>query len=179
MEKETARLRPLEEDDLLDLYAIRSHPAVAAQFFNWRPITRTGQAEWYESIRQASDRLAFVLVGADPTTQGRTEAQVDIVIGFGQIVNIDHRNGTCEVGGFMILPRLQKRGYGSQLISLLLDFCENQIGIRKVYLEALAGNEAIKLYAKLGFKTEGVLVQHVWKDGAWRNVVLMALFTDE
>ena len=179
MKSENLKLRPVEEDDLLDLYVIRSDPAVAAQFFDWRPVTRTGQREWYESIR-APDKLAFVLVGADPTAQGRTEQNQHIVIGFGQIVDIDHRNGTCEVGGFMIRPRLQKRGFGEELVKRILSFCAKDIGMRKVYLEVFEDNEvAIGVYAGLGFKPEGVREAHVWKDGSWRNILMMSLFCDE
>lgn len=180
MKSENLKLRPVEEDDLLDLYVIRSDPAVAAQFFDWRPVTRTGQREWYESIRRAPDKLAFVLVGADPTAQGRTEQSQHIVIGFGQIVDIDHRNGTCEVGGFMIRPRLQKRGFGEELIKRILSFCAKDIGMRKVCLEVFEDNEvAIEIYKKVGFRIEGTLETHVWKDGSWRNVLMMALFCDE
>jgi len=174
-----ATLRPLEEADLPTLYNMRSDPAVAAQFFNWRPITRTGQVEWYENIRRAPDKLAFVLVGADPTAQGRSAQLQKIVLGFGQISNLDYRNGPCEVGGFMIRPHLQRRGYGRKLVKGIVDFCFEEIGVPKVYLEVLAENKvAIALYVSLGFKTAGVWERHVWKDGGWRDVVLMELFCD-
>ena len=80
----------------------------------------------------------------------------------------------------MILPTLQRRGYGRKLVKGIVDFCFEEIGVPKVYLEVLAENKgAIALYVSLGFKAVGVWKRHVWKDGGWRNVVLMERFRDE
>jgi len=167
------RLRPLESSDLGFLHGLRSDSDIACGFFAWRPITQSQQEKWYDS---AMKDLAKVLFIAEIVRLETVEPHGRI--GFCQVADIDHRNGTAEVGGFMISKSSQGRGYGSKMIDMLVEFCFNDIGLRKLYLEVFANNIAVGVYKKLGFMIEGTLKEHVWKSGCWQDVLIMSKFRE-
>ena len=174
------KLRPVEKDDLAILYRMRI--ANDHAFYGWRPITMTGQREWFEAISHDLTKEAFVLVREPGSIDGddEFEKQFGIDIGFCQVVDIDHRNGTAEVGGFMIDGACQQQGYGSAMIDMLVEFCFNDIGLRKLYLEVFASNNnVVRIYEKLEFSIEGILKEHVWKNGHWQDVLIMAKYRSQ
>lgn len=165
LSKDTVELRLLEEVDLAAVHAMRSENAES--FFGWEPLRASRQRQWFESIVNDPSKLAFVLV----------LKSAGYPIGYCQVTGIDHRNKRAEVGGFMIRREHRRKGYGLAMVEMLADFCLVEIGLRKLYLEVFTDNEAaILVYKKAGFAVEGVRKQHVWKDGRWRDVLLMARF---
>jgi RimJ/RimL family protein N-acetyltransferase len=61
-------------------------------------------------------------------------------------------------------------------VRLVVNYAFNQLGLRRIYLEVLADNaSAIRLYEKCGFKVEGTLRRHVFKDGKLKDVLIMAV----
>jgi RimJ/RimL family protein N-acetyltransferase len=61
-----------------------------------------------------------------------------------------------------------------------MGFCFSQLGLNKVYLDVWEENQrAIKCYLKCGFKEEGVLREHVRKDGRYHNKVIMSVLRQE
>ena len=165
----TIRLRPVEREDLEALYLMRNESQDA--FLSWQPVSYVGQSEWLDRIRHDENKMAFSLVEADPANLlGR-------LVGFCQIVDIDFRNGTAEIGGFMVATKVRGRGYGHAMVEMLTHFCFVTMGIRKASLTVLASNDvAIQIYEQAGFVCEGTLEKHVWKDGKWRDVLIMSKF---
>ncbi|WP_044935272.1 GNAT family N-acetyltransferase [Pseudobutyrivibrio sp. LB2011] len=62
----------------------------------------------------------------------------------------------------------------------LLDKAFNEYGLHRVYLTVLADNErAIHLYEKCGFKKEGQLRKHIYKDGKYVDWCLYGILAEE
>jgi diamine N-acetyltransferase len=56
----------------------------------------------------------------------------------------------------------------------------SELNLRRIYLRVFAENEgAILLYRRLGFEQEGCLRQHVYKNGRYRDVLVMALLRSD
>jgi len=74
----------------------------------------------------------------------------------------------------------RSEGYGSAAVRLMVQYAFKDLGLHRLYLEALSDNEhAVKLYEKCGFKVEGRLRKHVYKEGEFKDVLLMGLCVED
>lgn len=63
---------------------------------------------------------------------------------------------------------------------ILLDKAFNEYGLNKVFLTVLADNiRAQKLYEKCGFKHEGTLKKHIFKDGKYVDWLLYGILAED
>ena len=66
------------------------------------------------------------------------------------------------------------RGYGKEALSLVCDFCFQQLGCHRLKVSVLDFNEAaIACYTACGFVREGVLREEVFRNGTFHDVILM------
>ncbi len=72
------------------------------------------------------------------------------------------------------------KGYAKHASLLLLDKAFNEYELHRVFLTVLADNDkAIHLYERCGFKKEGQLRQHIFKDGKYVDWCLYGILADE
>ncbi len=68
------------------------------------------------------------------------------------------------------------KGYGQDACRVLVEYAFRNLNLRKVCLHVLADDErAVGAYRNAGFVEEGRLREHDWYDGAYRDVLLMAV----
>jgi RimJ/RimL family protein N-acetyltransferase len=54
----------------------------------------------------------------------------------------------------------------------------NNLGLQRIWLTVLSSNiPAIKMYEKLGFEFEGTMRNALYKDGEFRNLMIMGLIS--
>jgi RimJ/RimL family protein N-acetyltransferase len=106
--------------------------------------------------------------------------EADDVVGWCDIVRLDME--TFRHGwrlGMGLLPAMRGRGIGRRLAEAAIAAARAQ-GAERIELDVFASNRrAIALYEKLGFVQEGVKRRARKLDGAYDDVVLMALLTDD
>jgi ribosomal protein S18 acetylase RimI-like enzyme len=74
-----------------------------------------------------------------------------------------------------LLPEFRGRGLGGRLMRQALDAAQTY-GLHRIELTVRENNaNAITLYRKLGFETEGLLRDAIKVDGVYENVLLMAV----
>jgi ribosomal protein S18 acetylase RimI-like enzyme len=77
--------------------------------------------------------------------------------------------------GVALLPEFRGQGLGGRLMRQALDAAQTY-GLHRIELTVRENNaNAIALYRKLGFETEGLLRDAIKVDGVYENVVLMAV----
>jgi ribosomal protein S18 acetylase RimI-like enzyme len=77
--------------------------------------------------------------------------------------------------GVALLPEFRGQGFGVRLMRQTLDAARS-FGLHRVELTVREDNKnAIALYRKIGFETEGLMRDAIKVDGVCENVVLMAL----
>lgn len=80
--------------------------------------------------------------------------------------SVNWRNRTCMVGWFIGDKDMRGRGYGSDMIKLLLSICFDELDMHKVSLAVFSYNEAaVRLYERLGFAREAVYREQVFARG--------------
>lgn len=72
------------------------------------------------------------------------------------------------------------KGYGTELVVLLLNWLFNQRNMHRAWLTVQADNHrAIHVYEKIGFVHEGTYRQHNFYDGAWHDERLYGIIANE
>jgi UDP-4-amino-4,6-dideoxy-N-acetyl-beta-L-altrosamine N-acetyltransferase len=170
IEGKRVQLRPMEVADADDVLRWRSDPEILQQLFAEDPPTREGHLRWFANVQERDDRLEFIII----------ERVVGRPIGTIGLSNIDRKNQRAEFGILIGEADARRKGYGREASELILRYAFDDLGLHRVYLQALANNAlAIKLYESLNFQLEGILRQHVFKRGAFRDVVVMAILRAE
>jgi UDP-4-amino-4,6-dideoxy-N-acetyl-beta-L-altrosamine N-acetyltransferase len=161
------KLRAIEEDDLPTLAKWRSSESSYPFFHEYQPISLASQREWFAAQRNKTEDVNFAVSALDGT-----------LVGTISLIGIDGRNRRAEMGRVFIGDeQLRHAGMGREMTFLAIEYAFDHLNVDKLTCEVLSGNgPARELYAKFGFKEEGVLRQHVFKSGRFLDVVLMALF---
>nr|MBA3656411.1 GNAT family N-acetyltransferase [Gemmatimonadaceae bacterium] len=74
---------------------------------------------------------------------------------------------------------LDRPGIGSRMEAAAIDYAFGELGVEKLWCEVLSTNpKVIALHRKVGFVVEGVFRNHYLIDGAFADVVRLALFRD-
>ena len=90
------------------------------------------------------------------------------------VTRLDWKNRVGELA-IMIGAPYRGRGYGGEAMSLLCDFCFQEMNLHKLKVSVLAFNEAaIRCYERCGFIREGVLKEEIFRRGAYQDVVLLS-----
>ena len=117
------------------------------------PITLHETKKWFERTVINNNRIDLVFKDNEE------------IVSMTGLTNLDLTNGLVELY-IMVNPKLQKKGYGikSTIFTLNWAFCNYHI--HKVYLYTNRNNNSANLlYEKLGFRLEGVLRKHKFKNG--------------
>lgn len=118
---------------------------------------------------QESPRTEFYLAVARPDD--------DCVIGFARIAFAGVRAGKL---GYAIAADEWGRGYATDAVRTLTDFAFRVLQLHRVSAAIGPENAAsITLVERLGFTREGVLRDHVFTNGSWRDSVLYSVLEDE
>jgi diamine N-acetyltransferase len=82
--------------------------------------------------------------------------------------------------GVMIIPGEREKGYASEAISLLIQYCFDLLHFHQLFCNITAGNEAsIRLFSKLGFVRIGVKKDWRRQDHQWVDEIMFQLISNE
>ena len=77
-------------------------------------------------------------------------------------------------------PERQKKGYGTEVIRLMLDMAFNEYKMNRVSIGVVGLNtEALEFYKKIGFKQEGIQEQGYYYNGEYSDFVMMRILSHE
>jgi len=112
---------------------------------------------------------------------GVCDSETRQLVGYVSINNLDLRNLKAEWGGTLIGDKnYLGKGVGKEASALMLRFLFDQYPIHKCYGYCLEEHPASeKLFLSFGFKKEGVLRDDVYKNGAFKNILLFSILRDE
>lgn len=161
-------LRPLQDEDSATLFAWRRDLEVDRWMRGLPPADPQAHQAWFDAFR------------ADPAADGSIVTIDGRPCGWAALTNITAKNKRAEWGWYIGEPQARGRGAGRAAQALGLDRAFGHYGLEKVWSEVLADNEiALKAQAGAGFRREGYLRRHVWKDGRFHDAVLLGVLRDE
>ena len=93
---------------------------------------------------------------------------------------IDHINQTSEVGIFIGKKDYWNKGYGTEALSLLLDYGFKALNLHNIFLRVVSFNErGIRAYEKIGFKIIGKKRQSVIMGKQRHDMIYMDILHEE
>lgn len=169
---EKVRLTTLNEDDLQQI--IRwDEDSDFKRLLDATPAIPRGKAEWKKLLDESaqSDRHYYFAI---------------------RLVEDDQLIGYCELEGILWASRVAfvaigignrdywGKGYGSEALSLLVDFAFREINLHRLQLTVFDYNtRAIAAYEKLGFQREGNFREFGQRDGRRYDMYLYGLLSRE
>ena len=167
---EKVRLRPVERSDLAKIVEWRNKPRVLRNLFSFLPLSMAQQERWFEQYLTRQNELMFII-----------ESEEGIPIGTIGLNNIDYKNAKAEYGRKIIgEDAYLGRGYATDAGRTLVRFAFQLMNMNRLYMETLADNErTIHVCQKIGFRIEGTLREAIFLDGAYHDILMMALLRRE
>ncbi|MDR9835696.1 spermidine N1-acetyltransferase [Herbaspirillum huttiense] len=160
----TVRLRPLEREDLRFVHHLNNNATVMRYWFEEPYETFAELSALFEAHIHEQNERRFI-VDADGDSSGLVEL-VEI--------NTVHRSAEFQI---IIAPASQGRGLAVEATRLALDYGFSVLNLHKIYLIVDRENEkAVHVYAKAGFRQEGVLKEEFFMNGQYRDVIRMGIF---
>lgn len=160
----TVRLRPLEREDLRFVHHLNNNATVMRYWFEEPYETFAELSALFEAHIHEQNERRFI-VDADGDSSGLVEL-VEI--------NTVHRSAEFQI---IIAPARQGRGLAVEATRQALDYGFAVLNLHKIYLIVDRENEkAVHVYAKAGFRPEGVLKEEFFMNGQYRDVIRMGIF---
>ena len=131
--------------------------------------------------------LERLLAGHDASLNGSSGDSVSfaievegLYIGHCSLHDFDETSRNCELS-VEIGDRLYwGKGYGREVVNLLVDYAFTHRQMNRVWLKTHSENErAIRCYAACGFVEEGRLRQQIWINGRYVDRVYMGLLKED
>ena len=168
----TVFLRPLEETDLERTHHWHNDAGLYATLCDsFRPVSKTAELEWLRDKTKYSLKEINLAICLLP--KGEHIGNIYL-----REINWIARRAVLHIFIGNFTGRL--KGFGQQAIRKLLSHAFCELNLNRIFLEVLADNtSAIKTFEKCGFKTEGRLRSHAFKDGGYKDILVMGLCSEE
>ena len=154
------KIRRADHDWLIELH---NDPEVLRNMTDSSPVTVESHRKWWASVQNNPREERWIF-----TVDGQRAGLV-------KIIGIDFRNQNCLSGGDIHLD-FRGQGHGVPMWKLLLARCFESLALHRVGLTVAAYNHrAIHVYEKLGFVSEGRLIQSLWRNGDFHDQISMYL----
>lgn len=125
---------------------------------------------WLDSLTKSQSDYTF----------GIRLIESDDLIGWAQLDGIVWAHGTTSLGIGIGNRNFWDHGYGTEAITLLLDFAFDELNLHRVHLTVFSYNaRAIHLYEQLGFQREGIHREHIQRDGQRHDMLLYGILRRE
>lgn len=158
-------VRELERSDLKEINNIRNDRTLVSQLgANFRFISKEVDDSWFSNYLNNRDKMVRLAI-----LNSKNE-----FCGFISLTNIDLLNKNAE---YSICIKTEFHGNGAAQFATheILKHGFNDLGLIRIYLQVLKTNKrAYKFYQKIGFEDEGTLKSAVFKDGEFKDLILMA-----
>lgn len=95
------------------------------------------------------------------------------LVGLINLDGVDWPNGHAEIGIALTLPEARGKGLAREAMQLMLQFAYLELGLHRLFARIIEDNApSIRLFKSLDFRPEGVMKEHVYRHGHYRNMLI-------
>jgi RimJ/RimL family protein N-acetyltransferase len=144
-----------------------------------RPVSPAGMKKKYEALEkeiEESKNLFYFTI----RLRSDDPEQHDRLVGFAKLFEIEWSHSACQVGLGIGDPGDRRKGYGTEVLNLLLRYAFSELNLFRlsaVIPEYNAG--ALRLFEKAGFLQEVRRRQALNRDGRFWDLIHVGLLRDE
>jgi RimJ/RimL family protein N-acetyltransferase len=167
------RLRAPEREDLPRFVSWLNDPEVREGISLFLPISMAREEQWFDDMLKRPPET-------QPLTIEVQETDDWVAIGNMGLFDLDKIARSAELGIMIGNKAYWNKGFGTRAINLLLKHCFDTMNLNRVFLRVFETNpRAVRCYEKVGFVHEGRLRQAIFKDGEYRDMLMMGALRDE
>lgn len=166
------RLRGFRKEDAQKLVELREDfDAVRSFAGSPFPVNLQSEEEWISNMYPPGLK-ANIFLAIEEIGTGN-------MIGYCVARKIDYINRNAEVG-IMLFANGRGKGYFKIVSGLFYTYLFKEINLHKVYSFVLIDNQiAIETDKKVGFQVEGVVKDHIFQDGFYKDVYFVSLYATD
>ncbi len=171
IEGKSVVLRAVEEADLPNLAAWLNDPTISHFVVGWSfPVSMAQQKQWFQRSLGDTRTKRFMV----DTKQGET-------IGVTGLWDIDWQSRHALTAVKLGTESVRGKGYGTDAIMTLMAYAFHEVGLNRLWTDILTFNRpSYHAYVeKCGWKVEGILRQHVYRQGRYHDVLRVAILKQE
>jgi diamine N-acetyltransferase len=176
---ERIRLRPDERSDIPKFAEWLSDPEVVRYLGIKNQVSLAGEEQWFDSmLRQPVDEQPLAIeIRQEIGSAGKESWRL---IGNCSFMDINWRSRSAEVGLFIGDKSCWNKGYGTEVMLLLLRHGFQSLNLNRIFLRVHEDNKGgIHAYEKAGFIHEGRMRQASYQNGEYRDMLFMSVLRSE
>jgi RimJ/RimL family protein N-acetyltransferase len=156
-------------------------PNDAGQFAEWlNDMELMVHLQLYNAIINAENEKTFLNDLSKEHHYSIIDKETDALIGNCGFVEVDTLNQAGEVGIFIGNKNYWNKGYGTEALSLLLDYGFKALNLHNIMLKVYDFNKrAKKMYEKTGFKQIGIRREALYRNLEKHTILYMDILSDE
>jgi UDP-4-amino-4,6-dideoxy-N-acetyl-beta-L-altrosamine N-acetyltransferase len=161
-------LRDIRLEDVEKIREWRNLPKVADYMFTDHAIGPEEHAAWFSRVMQDPACKYWIIVceGED--------------VGVSNLYEIDQINRRCYWGFYVASSNVRGKGVGNHVEYTVLNYVFDELKFAKLCCPVLSFNRGvIEMHRRFGFVQEGIFRKHIWKRGAFHDVVCLAILKEE
>jgi len=161
------KLMPIDEKTLKLILQWRNEKRIREYMINDAMITWQEHLNWFENLKTRNDREIFVfLVNHRP-------------VGIVSFIDIDRIHHHCH-WGFYIGEEHVPKGCGTMMAYYALSYAFEEYKIHKINSEVIDFNfKSINYHKSLGFEQNGKMLDELFRDGKYVDLILFTLFKEK
>lgn len=145
-----------------------NNPRIHTSMFFDLPASIENTVKWFNNNKGNSSRIDFSFVNDNEEL---------VAMGGFTGIHQEHKNAEFYV---MVHPEMQGKGIGKKASLWMYNYAFSVLNLHKIYLYTNDDNvAAYKIYENAGFKLEGVLREHKWKNNVFQNRRFYGLLKSE
>jgi len=163
---EKVNLRALRKTDSLKILEWVNNPKLKYFTGTIYPVSEIEHEKWFEN--KLNDKINKMF--------GIEEQATNEFIGIIGLNNTDLINRSAELYIYIGDENYWGKGLGSDAMKTLVEFAFEELNLHRLSLTVFSYNtRAIKAYKKVGFETEGIMRDSLFRAGKYHDKVLMAI----
>lgn len=170
IEGKKIRLRPFTIEDAIYITELKNDFAGYKAFGGSPfPANIASEKEWIANMypKGLPSFIYFAIEGWDDK----------VFYGYCVARKIDYVSRNAEVG-IILIKAARGKGLFKEVSYLFYNYLFSEINLHKVYSFVIEGNLALKADKKIGFIEEGLVKEHLWQDGKYKNLHFVSLYSD-
>ena len=162
-------IRVMEREDINAARILHNDESTLFNLSDVEHVSEAQQEAWFTSVSTSRKSKRYSII----------EAASGDFVGVFRIDMLDLINRSVCVG-LDIMHEKRGKGFSKEIYKYFLEYYFLQYGIHRVYLAVLETNSVARnLYAKLGFREEGVHRDAIFRHGKYVDLIWMSLLRHE